>query len=72
MLASSTHIEENQTVPATSQFLWFRAASKKLGKLKQSKQASLLTENGTQIISESELKETLGKFNTVSNCIMQL
>ncbi|XP_066253615.1 poly(A) RNA polymerase, mitochondrial isoform X1 [Euwallacea similis] len=72
VLETSTHIQDNQNVPATSQFLWFRAAPKKLGKLKQNKQAKLSIENGTKVISESELRGTLKHCKTISDQINQL
>ncbi|KAL1512512.1 hypothetical protein ABEB36_002094 [Hypothenemus hampei] len=72
VLESGCHIDESQTVPTTSQFLWFRAASRKLAKLKHSKESILSIENGTDISSEIDLKESLRKCNTVSEQIMEL
>lgn len=68
ILGSSTHLPENQTVPALSQFLWFRAANKKLAKLKQNKQAKLCSMNGTDVMSNIDLTNSLSKFKSVSFC----
>ncbi|CAG9766191.1 unnamed protein product [Ceutorhynchus assimilis] len=72
VFAASTHIQENQSIPATSHFLWFRAASKKLGRLKQDKNARLSAEHATQLISETDLCRELAQCETVSNQIDKL
>ncbi|ERL89575.1 poly(A) RNA polymerase, mitochondrial [Dendroctonus ponderosae] len=72
VLRSSSHIQENHSVPVASQFLWFRAASKKFGTLKASAQAKLTLENGTDVRNENDLKAALLRCNTVSEQIEQL
>lgn len=72
ILSVSSHIQENQTVPVQSPFLWFRAPNNKLGKLKQNKTAKLLVENGTSVISEENLKTALSHCTSVSAQIQEL
>lgn len=55
----STYTDEDSGLPTHSHFLWFRAANRKMPKLKQSKNAVLNIKNGTKSITETELKELL-------------
>lgn len=62
----SAYNEENIGVPTQSHFLWFRAANRKLAKLKQSKKGKLHIENSTKILSETEINEALYLCSNVS------
>lgn len=59
VLNASTYTDEDSGLPTHSHFLWFRAANRKLPKLKQSKNAMLDTKNSTASITETELKTIL-------------
>ncbi|CAH0551556.1 unnamed protein product [Brassicogethes aeneus] len=72
ILSASTHTEDSQVVPTYSQFLWFRASSRKLSKLKQSKTAVLTCEDATTIVKESEVKDMLLKCEDVSEQMITL
>ncbi|XP_050301196.1 poly(A) RNA polymerase, mitochondrial isoform X2 [Anthonomus grandis grandis] len=72
VLASSTHLQESQLIPTSSHFLWFRAASKKLNKLKTTKTANLMVEDGTRILSNEDVEKELRKCGTISEQITQL
>lgn len=52
------HVDDNQIVPATSQFLWFKASTKSQ-RIKQNKSAKLNVENGSAIKTDINLKECL-------------
>ncbi|KAJ8926100.1 hypothetical protein NQ315_009957 [Exocentrus adspersus] len=67
ILSTSSYSDESQAVPTQSQFLWFKASNRKLGKLKQNKSFKLSIQNGTEIIAESEVRDKLRQCRTVSD-----
>lgn len=67
VLNISAYNEEDVGLPTQSNFLWFRAANRKLTKLKQSKTAKIDMINSTKLINEIELKELLLGCKDVSN-----
>ncbi|KAJ8963327.1 hypothetical protein NQ318_018798 [Aromia moschata] len=72
VLSASSCSEENQAIPTQSQFLWFRAASRKLGKLKQNKAVSLSSENATNILNDDQIGDALRKCENVSEQMREL
>ncbi|XP_018567191.1 poly(A) RNA polymerase, mitochondrial isoform X2 [Anoplophora glabripennis] len=66
ILSTSSYVEDIQAVPTQSQFLWFRACNRKLGKLKQSKSAKLSTENGTEIVMENVMSEQMKILHSIT------
>uniref|UniRef100_A0A6P7GAK1 Poly(A) RNA polymerase, mitochondrial-like n=1 Tax=Diabrotica virgifera virgifera TaxID=50390 RepID=A0A6P7GAK1_DIAVI len=69
---SSIFVEGSLGLPTQSHFVWFRAAHKKLPKLKQIKSACLTVEHGTAIKEEETIKEMLSKSENISDQIKTL
>jgi poly(A) RNA polymerase len=67
ILQKSSHVEDSQVVPVSSQFLWFRASNRKLPKLKQSKNATLTVENGNVSLKSTEISDLIRKCDSVSH-----
>lgn len=67
ILNISSYNEEDIGLPTQSPFLWFRAANRKLPKLKLNENATLDLKDSTQFLSEPELKKCLLDCTDVSN-----
>lgn len=63
--AGSGYLEDTHAVPVQSQFMWFRAASKRMSKVNNSKNAKLIVENGNNILRDMEIMDILRNANNV-------
>nr|CAI5827084.1 unnamed protein product [Callosobruchus analis] len=72
LLSNSSYVDEASVVPTYSHFLWFKAPNKKSPKLKQINATVLSAENGTRVLSDSEIKDSLSKCENVSEQMIML
>lgn len=67
ILDTSIYNDEDIGLPTQSHFLWFKAANRKLSKLKENKNARLDLKDSTLVLSETELKKCLLECRDVSS-----
>ncbi|VEN37626.1 unnamed protein product [Callosobruchus maculatus] len=72
LLSNSSYVDETLIVPTYSHFLWFKASNKKSPKLKQINATVLSAENGTRVLNNSEIKDSLSKCENVSEQMKML
>lgn len=66
MKNSSSHLNNAEGIPVHTNFLWFKASSRKNSKLKQLKNVKLTIENGNKLIESDKLKVSLQTAESVS------
>ncbi|KAG5878317.1 hypothetical protein JTB14_025367 [Gonioctena quinquepunctata] len=69
ILDSSSHTEESMAMPTHSHFLWFKAANKRIAKMKQDKSAKIHVKDGTKVLSDMQISEALSKCDSISDQI---
>nr|CAH7737531.1 unnamed protein product [Callosobruchus chinensis] len=72
LLRNSSYVDETLVVPTYSHFLWFKAPNKKSPKLKQINATTLSAEDGTRVLNDSEIKDSLSKCENVSEQMRML
>ncbi|XP_023024830.2 mitochondrial poly(A) polymerase [Leptinotarsa decemlineata] len=72
IMDTSNYLKENMAIPTHSHFLWFRAANRKLAKLKLNQSPKIFVKDGTKILEEADIREALSKCEEISDQIKVL